>query len=99
MTMGRQVHNRERSLTMKVLVCGATGFVARHLIPSLVDAGHRVYAAGHDPARLERLSGATPVVWDLAQPSLPQGLPDRVDAAVHLAQANVPIPDQAPAMF
>jgi nucleoside-diphosphate-sugar epimerase len=84
---------------MDILVCGATGFVARHLISSLANAGHRVYAAGHDSSRLQRLTGATPVVWDLAQLRLPPGLPDQVDAAVHLAQANVPFPDHAPAMF
>src|SRR3954451_12340643 len=87
---------------MNVLVAGATGFVASHVIPQLVRAGHRVYAAGHDPARLARLaqlSGATPIVWDLAQPGLPEGLPERVDAVVHLAQANVPFPDHAGTMF
>ena len=89
----------ERSLTMDVLITGATGFVAGHLIPYLVRAGHRVYAAGHDPARLARLSGATPIFWDLAQPALPDDLPSRIDGVVHLAQANVPFPDQAAAMF
>jgi nucleoside-diphosphate-sugar epimerase len=84
---------------MEVLVAGATGFVARHLIPHLVRAGHHVYSASHDPARLERLSGATPVVWDLVRPDLPAELPEHVDAVVHLAQANVPFPEQAVTMF
>jgi nucleoside-diphosphate-sugar epimerase len=37
---------------VRVLVTGATGFVAGHLIPRLVADGHHVIAAGHDPARL-----------------------------------------------
>ena len=37
---------------MKVLVTGATGFVASHLIPALVRAGHEVVALGHDGARI-----------------------------------------------
>ena len=36
---------------MKVLVAGATGFVAGALVPRLLAAGHRVVAAGHDARR------------------------------------------------
>jgi nucleoside-diphosphate-sugar epimerase len=84
---------------MNVLVAGATGFVAGHLIPHLVAAGHHVYAAGQDPARLERLAGVVPVHWDLSLLTLPAGLPDQIDAAVYLAQSNVPVPEQAVTMF
>ena len=84
---------------MIVLVAGATGFVASHLVPRLVAGGHAVYAAGHDLQRLAALRGVTPVHWDLAQPAFPEGLPAHVDAVVHLAQANVPVPDRAVTMF
>lgn len=80
---------------MRVLVTGATGFIASHLIPSLAGAGHDVIAAGHDPTRIR--SDATALVLDLAThdwPTLPE-----VDAVVHLAQANVPFPDGADALF
>jgi UDP-glucose 4-epimerase len=81
---------------VKVLVTGATGFVASHLVPSLDDAGHEVYALGHDESRIA--SGGTPVVADLRDPDVFGSLP-QVDAVVHLAQANVPFPDGAADLF
>ncbi len=80
---------------MKVLVTGATGFVASHLIPALVAAGHDVVRAGHDRARIP--GGATALGLDLAAhgwPTLPE-----VDAIIHLAQANVPFPEGADELF
>jgi UDP-glucose 4-epimerase len=80
---------------VKVLVSGATGFVASHLIPALVVSGHDVVAAGHDPARIP--GDATALELDLAAhdwPTLPEA-----DAVVHLAQANVPFPEGANALF
>jgi UDP-glucose 4-epimerase len=84
---------------MNVLIAGATAWLARHLIPRLVADGHTVYAAGHDLARLAARQGTTPIVWDLAAPHVPEDLPRQIDAVVYLAQANVPIPDQAITMF
>jgi nucleoside-diphosphate-sugar epimerase len=78
---------------MKVLVTGATGFVASHLVPALAAEGHDVLALGHDASRLP--DGAEPVVVDLRRPAqLPYA-----DAVVHLAQANVPFPDGAADLF
>jgi len=76
---------------MRVLVTGAAGFVASHLIPALAAAGHDVYAVDRDAARVSHLP-ATPVERDLSRPL--EDLPE-IDAAVHLAQANVPFPDEA----
>lgn len=47
---------------MKVLVIGAHGKVAQHLIPKLVKAGHTVYGGIHNPAQDATLTnlGATP---------------------------------------
>jgi len=84
---------------VKVLVTGATGFVAGKLVPHLARAGHFVIAAGHDPSRIVAATGAEPLHWDLLEPGLPTGVPDRLDAIVHLAQANVPFPDRAAEMF
>jgi UDP-glucose 4-epimerase len=80
---------------VKILVTGATGFVASHLIPALVGAGHDVVGGGHDRARIPDEAIAFEV--DLAAPDWPS-LPV-VDAVVHLAQANVPFPDRADALF
>jgi nucleoside-diphosphate-sugar epimerase len=81
---------------MRVLVTGATGFVASHLLPALVERGDETFALGHDAERIPVLEGVEPLVVDLAQtlPSLPT-----VDAVVHLAQANVPFPEGARDLF
>ena len=77
---------------MKVLVTGATGFVASHLVPALATR-HDVVALGHDAARIPTGDRITPLVLDLRDFD-PTGLP-AADAVVHLAQANVPFPDGA----
>lgn len=81
---------------MQVLVTGATGFVGGHLVPYLAGAGHRVFALGHDAARLDRfadISGVERIVCDLRERGVAGALPPRVDAVVHLAQWNGPLPD------
>jgi nucleoside-diphosphate-sugar epimerase len=80
---------------MRILVTGAAGFVGTHLVPWLAREGHEVYALDRDKSRVAGLP-ATPVEHDLAQ--RPSALPE-VDAVVHLAQANVKLPDEAPLLF
>lgn len=53
---------------MHVLVTGATGFVGRHLVPALVDAGHEVTALVRDAGRYDPPSGVRVVVGDLLEP-------------------------------
>jgi UDP-glucose 4-epimerase len=82
---------------VRILVTGATGFIASHLIPALADDGHHVIALGHDVSRIP--TSATAVLeLDLAKPVDLARLPS-VDAIVHLAQANVPFPDGAGPLF
>lgn len=83
---------------MKVLVTGATGFVASHLVPALAADGHEVVALGHDAARIPAGAGITPLVVDLASP-IGEGVLPAVEAVVHLAQANVRFPEGADALF
>jgi UDP-glucose 4-epimerase len=83
---------------MRVLVTGATGFVAPHLLRRLVADGHEAIALGHDEQRIPTGVGVTPVIADLSKPIDHQALPD-FDAVVHLAQANVPFPDRADELF
>ena len=79
---------------MKVVVTGATGFVAGHLLPALTEAGHGVVALAHEPDRLGAPPGVLVIEADLRRP-LDRGAIGPVDSVVHLAQANVPFPDGA----
>lgn len=82
---------------MKVLVTGATGFVAGHLVPAL-SREHDVVALGHDPDRIATAAGVETLQIDLRERGFEERLP-QVDAIVHLAQANVPLPDGAADLF
>lgn len=52
---------------MKILVTGSTGFVGRHLVPRLVDAGHDVTAMTRHPARYRGAGSA--VAGDIDDPA------------------------------
>ena len=82
---------------MRILVTGATGFVAGHLVPALARE-HDVVALGHDPDRIPAGERIEPLLVDLRDAGLAQRLPE-VDAVIHLAQANVPFPDGAADLF
>jgi UDP-glucose 4-epimerase len=79
---------------VKVLVTGASGFVAPHLIRALVARGDEVVASARDAERIPEGAGIEPLPLDLAAPLDTVSLPE-VDAIVHLAQANVPYPERA----
>jgi nucleoside-diphosphate-sugar epimerase len=83
---------------MKVLVTGATGFVASHLIPRLAAEGHDVLALGYDADRIPSGDRIEPVVVDLRERLDDEALPE-FEAVVHLAQANVPFPEGAADLF
>jgi nucleoside-diphosphate-sugar epimerase len=72
---------------VKLLVTGGTGFTGRALLRFLADRGDHVYAL-HRPGGVapEALPGVEPIAQDLAAP-LDPGLPEAVDAVVHLAQS------------
>jgi uncharacterized protein YbjT (DUF2867 family) len=47
---------------MQILICGATGFIGRHLGRRLLDAGHTVVAVARQPSRTETARFASRVV-------------------------------------
>lgn len=78
---------------MRVLVTGAGGFVGRQLVPALAAVGHEVVPVvrpGQEPGEA--------IALDLSRPLGERVLP-AVDAVVHLAQANVPLPEGARELF
>jgi nucleoside-diphosphate-sugar epimerase len=82
---------------MRVLVTGASGFVGAELVPALAAAGHDVVALVRDASRAPADAGSV-LELDLEQPLSPRDMP-RVDAVVHLAQANVSFQDAARELY
>jgi UDP-glucose 4-epimerase len=83
---------------VRVLVTGATGFIASHLIPQLAEDEHEVLALGHDPARIPSLESVVPLEVDLLQTHDLRHLP-AAHVVVHLAQANTSAPGSASQLF
>lgn len=79
---------------MRVLVTGASGFVAPHLIRALTARGDEVVASARDAERIPEGEGIEPMPLDLAGPIDAAKIP-AVDAIIQLAQANVPYPERA----
>lgn len=46
---------------MKILVTGATGYIGRHLLPMLLEAGHELTVLVRNPGRLKDVAGAESV--------------------------------------
>lgn len=83
-----------------VIVTGALGFVAAHLVPRLLGRGDRVAAIirpGRDAARLERMNVSEVRFADLAAPESYGDAFTRADAVVHLAGLSL-VPGMVPAL-
>lgn len=84
------------ALAVRIAVTGVTGFIGSSLAPLLADEGHEVLALARRPDAVHSHDGVVPVACDLAGPV---DLDLEVDAIVHLAQANVPLPEGARELF
>jgi short-subunit dehydrogenase len=90
------------------LVTGASSGIGQALAVRLVASGARVFAAGRNENALAAVSGATPMVADLAEPSAPERLArqvldaaGRVDLLVNNAGSGsaAPLAEQSPAVL
>lgn len=75
---------------MHVLLAGATGYIASAILPRLLERGHDVTSVvrGDDRAEAVRVTGATPVVDDLADPAGLVSLLRGCDGAIHTASTG-----------
>lgn len=74
---------------MRVVVAGGTGFMGRHIVRAMLDAGHDVSVLGRDPtkvARISELQGAGAVRGDVTDPASLRGTLDTADAIVQAVQ-------------
>ena len=83
---------------MKILVTGGTGFIGRHLIDALLSE-HQIFSLVRDRNQLPTQENLIAIECDLANLKNLNQLPNKVDAIVHLAQANVPFPECANELF
>jgi nucleoside-diphosphate-sugar epimerase len=70
---------------MRILMTGGTGFVGSGLGPRLLSEGHEVFAVSR-PGNDVKFGCTIP--WDFESGRAPAGLPDKIDAVIHLAQAR-----------
>ncbi|ELZ95191.1 NADH dehydrogenase 32K chain-like protein [Haloferax mucosum ATCC BAA-1512] len=69
---------------MRVLVTGATGFVGRHLVPALLDAGHDVVVFVREAGRYDGPADVEVVEGDIFEPETVEPAMVGVDAAYYL---------------
>jgi len=74
-------------VALRAFVTGGTGFIGRHLVRVLLDAGWSVNAfiLESERSRLPKDANLEPVVGDITKPSTLRGEMDETDAVFHLA--------------
>ncbi|HYP24143.1 MAG TPA: NAD(P)H-binding protein [Actinomycetota bacterium] len=74
---------------MNVVVAGGTGFIGRHVVRALIEAGHRVSVMSRNPAsvgRIRELEGASALQGDLTDPRTLTGKLNGAEAVVASVQ-------------
>ncbi len=74
---------------MRLVVAGGTGFVGRHIVRGLLDAGHDVGVLGRDPRRtysIPMLRGADALEGNVTEPRTLVGVLDGADGVIGAVQ-------------
>jgi nucleoside-diphosphate-sugar epimerase len=82
------VKTEKRSLPdnrRRFLVTGAAGFIGRHLVESLLCAGHSVRVLIRNPGRAEGMAGTEIFKGDLTVPESLEGIEVGIDTVIHCA--------------
>ncbi len=73
---------------MRILLTGATGYIAGNLLPALIEKGCEVICCVRDISRFERVKqkypGVVVVEADFLKPDTLKNIPDNIDAAYYL---------------
>lgn len=73
---------------MRVLLTGATGYIAKNLLPALIEKGHEVICCVRDISRFDigksSSSKLSVVETDFLKPETLKNIPDNIDAAYYL---------------
>ena len=71
---------------MKILLTGATGYIAQRLLPVLLEAGHEVFCCVRDKQRFnaQQFPDATVLEVDFLRVETLANIPDDIDAAYYL---------------
>ncbi|MDX1672357.1 MAG: SDR family oxidoreductase [Balneolaceae bacterium] len=76
---------------MRILLTGATGYIAKRLLPVLIDEGHQVVCCVRDKRRFDHTrypSGQVEVVeLDLLEPDTLDAIPEDIDVAYYLVHS------------
>ena len=72
---------------MKIIICGATGFVGRNLVPALLKDQHKITLVGRDINKIKNIFKQD--IECLTWQQLDQTLPENFDAIINLAGENI----------
>ncbi len=84
--MGELSEDKEMRTSMKIAVCGATGFIGSRLCSRILGKGHLCYVLSRSPERARSiLPDVTEIFkWEATSELLPREITDDVDAVVNL---------------
>ncbi len=88
MEIAASIRGANKEYKMKILLTGATGYIAQRLLPVLLDNGHEVICCVRDRARFDSEKYRSPSLSilevDFLKPDTLQNIPSDIDAVYYL---------------